>query len=380
MLFRSTIEIYVNSVRQVITGGYSGSLVYTGSNISLEYRGNLQYNGSNTIMYIANNPMILISSNITNGAMLTTTYYSSNANYDLYVSTFMSGLIGWYKFENNLNDSSGNNYHLSYYSSYWATTSPAISFDTTFKAEGSYSANFTSTRYLTNDNLNISAKSYTIAFWIRPTSDGLVIQQGSNTFTNGYIQFRVITNYMRIDVYGGTRLEIYDANLYNNWSYWTFTFNRENSKTYKIYKNGVLLGTVANGSDPTFTANTLRIGKTEFGGFDTFVGYLDDLRFYYRVLSDSDVTALYNLDSTKINLLSTPSLILRNNSTSTSLFNQYLTDANNNKSYVYRNSLLLPTSNILDNNYYLQNSNYFTLNSINSNQINYMLIDLVGNF
>jgi alpha-tubulin suppressor-like RCC1 family protein len=373
-------EIYVNSVRQIITGGYSGSIVYTSSNISLEYRGNLQYNGSNTIMYIANNPMILISSNYTNGAMLTTTYYSSNANYDIYVSTFMSGLVGWYKFENNLNDSSGNNYHLSYYSSYWATTSSAISFNTTFKAEGSYSANFTSGRYLTNDNLNISAKSYTIAFWIRPTSDGLVIQQGSNTFTNGYIQFRVISNYMRIDVYSGTRLEIYDANLYNNWSYWTFTFNRENSRTYKIYKNGVLLGTTVNGSDPTFTANTLRIGKTEFGGFDTFVGYLDDLRFYYRVLSDSDVTALYNLDSTKITQLSVLPLLLTNNSTSISSFNQNLTDANNNKSYVYRNSLLLASSNILNNNYYLQNSNYFTLNSINSNQINYMLIDLIGNF
>jgi hypothetical protein len=77
----------------------------------------------------------------------------------------------------------------------------------------------------------------------------------------------------------------------NIWIYWAVTYNSTGGETY-IYRNGILVhqGNLLNGTD--FQPNSLIVGGRSDGVISD--GKLDDLRIYNRVLTEQEITDLYN--------------------------------------------------------------------------------------
>jgi hypothetical protein len=66
------------------------------------------------------------------------------------------------------------------------------------------------------------------------------------------------------------------------------------STAVSLYVNGTLIGTNT-GTAVVQTSSSLRIGDTTHGSiYNPFAGYIDDARLYNRILSATEITALYN--------------------------------------------------------------------------------------
>jgi hypothetical protein len=83
-----------------------------------------------------------------------------------------------------------------------------------------------------------------------------------------------------------------------NWHHivWSLQFASGNGNSnWVIYIDGIQLQTSANGRYPeSLTRNTCYIGRYVNTTTGLFNGNIDDFRIYYRVLTQTDVTALYN--------------------------------------------------------------------------------------
>ena len=242
-------------------------------------------------------------------------YQNTKKSYQLSNYNISSGLIAWYKFNNNYNDSSGNN---------TLTAVGSFSFDSVNFKNNQYSiiqstlsgSQFANTIYLesTSANLNLTNKSFSISFWIKilipDTSTSFRILSFGNVGTNGnMILISWVGTYFRLGFYNDdlnipayTSAQI--ANEINNrWVHLCFTFNNI-TKFREIYVNGIKLAFGTSTNIPT-VSSIFRIGHTPSlasGVLDynaSFVGNIDDLRIYNRVLTQDEInilnTSKYNM-------------------------------------------------------------------------------------
>jgi len=207
-----------------------------------------------------------------------------------------NGLTEWYNFDGTTNDSS-------------VTANNATITGTTHYGAGKFNKAFLfdGSTYLSPGSLMIPSAATTWSFstWIYPTS-----------FPNNPILFQELGS-------GGGVLEVYDSGgsggtnksinldifngswtrltsttapiVLNQWNLVTVTYN---STTAIIYINGV-----SDGSSTLNTIPTLSGGSVSLGGGASnadFAGSIDDMRFYNRVLSQSEITNLYQ-GSTPVN-------------------------------------------------------------------------------
>jgi hypothetical protein len=248
-------------------------------------------------------------------------YQNTQKSYQLSNYNISSGLIAWYKFNNNYNDSSGNN---------TLTAAGSFSFDSiNFKnnqysvaqttLSGSQTAN---TIYLesTSANLNLTNKSFSISFWIKmsipDTSTTFRILSFGNVGTNGnmiligwfntYFRLSFYNDNLNIPPYSSPQIE---NEINNRWVHLCFTFNNI-TKFREIYVNGIKLAFGTSTNIPT-VSSIFRIGHTPSlasGVLDynaSFVGNIDDLRIYNRVLTQDEINLLniskYNMSIVRKN-------------------------------------------------------------------------------
>ena len=77
----------------------------------------------------------------------------------------------------------------------------------------------------------------------------------------------------------------------SDWVHYVFTFDGLQSK---IYKNGILLGTSSVTRNTINQNNIFRLGLSESGAANNFNGALDELKIYDTVLTQAQITQLYN--------------------------------------------------------------------------------------
>jgi alpha-tubulin suppressor-like RCC1 family protein len=387
------IELYVNGIRKPIKGLYQ-SLPYGASNMqTIEYKNNMLYKGENIGLYIGGyNPSVTQQSDIKNGLIVTNTYYSSNIV--LYNNSNFINLIGYYRFDNDFSDYSIYNNSIS---------GTNISFNTTDYKYGN--ASLYVVRYLLT-SFNPGNNSFSFCCWIKINSTNLSVE--SFLFNMGYYD-----NYMCGNItngnYGSKTLLIrfgstsgltwsaqYNNfnNYFNTWNHFTFTyFNGKGASPniISMYINGVKISADAlfGGSGPTYNynlsnaRNNFALGTTvEYqSSYPSALALYDELMLFNKVLSDAEVYNIYMNNHNYDKKNNIPKLLL-NSPTSTQLFDQYIYEANSNAAYAFKNSYYMPSSNLFSSNYSLANSSnsqYFALNSISSNDINSMLISMIGN-
>ncbi len=220
-----------------------------------------------------------------------------NAQVPSYVPT--NGLVGYWGFSGNANDSSvnGNN---------GTVTGATLTTDRFGNANSAYHFNGNgsnnSISVASPVNIPIGNQSRTFSVWIRTNSTywgRTIIEHGGSastlqelgTGTNGG------TN---INYFGGLNAGTYPNNLItsNQWVHFVAMYDSTTSTT-KIYCNGVLVTTQILTTPFNTTQGTLWIGKksplfiTNAGDDYVWQGELDDISIYNRTLSETEIQQLY---------------------------------------------------------------------------------------
>lgn len=201
-----------------------------------------------------------------------------------------SGLVAWWGFTGNANDSSGNNNNLT-------VTSATLTADRNGVANAAYSFNGTSS-YLTNNALSYSFSqtgTHSISFWIKKTgnTEGVALMSGSNTASNFIWLLQCDTSKA---VYGtnkqGQSWTWLNGPNYSitQWEHYVAVYNNQ---SMQLYKNGVSIGTMTN----TYTSTTqaslpIYIGRAISGGY--IAANLDDIGIWSRALTATEISQLYS--------------------------------------------------------------------------------------
>jgi len=226
------------------------------------------------------------ASNITSTSNLPTSYLPITSN-----------LTAWYNFEGALTDKSGNGNTL--------TPTGTMRYVVPGKVGGSaiYLANTagtTVTNYLQTPYTLAAGSAISVSVWVMFTA-----LPGSGLFSNVF-QFGTTTVESFELLYSpsvSAGLYVWDSSTTETSSRVTITVNTwyhcvamrtGNAGTLSLYVNGQLAASTTAGTLPVGTILNIGVSTMASLSARSFAGYIDDFRIYNRVLSPSEILALYN--------------------------------------------------------------------------------------
>ena len=211
------------------------------------------------------------------------------------------GLVGFWPFNGNANDESGNGNH-------GTVNGATLTADRNGIANSAYSFDGIDDSIATKFNGVLGKEARTISFWVKTDNkkESCPIVYGSNI--NGS-RINITLNYINSGITIGTSYSAinYKSNHNtsdNNWhNYCVVLHKLESPKTidFKIFEDGKML-TIENNSINKLQSVFTQIGMPLiFGGMTTSIGYgnvffqgsLDEISFFNRALSDQEVKQLY---------------------------------------------------------------------------------------
>jgi hypothetical protein len=226
-------------------------------------------------------------------------------------------LVGWWPFNGNANDESGNGNN-------GTVNGATLTTDRNGQANKAYSFNGIANHItVSNQVTSLISNSYSVSFWIL-TSDTSLQSDGHEVIADRDIttfDFKFRMNY-------GIQQQPFQQNTYlqtcsnsnstcfgvntllpsiSVWEHYVMTYN--NSNIFKAYKNGVLLDSVVNVS---FSAGNrqINIGRSvnpnNPNGNAYYNGLVDDIGIWNRALTQQEITALYNASNCANNTSITP--------------------------------------------------------------------------
>ena len=201
----------------------------------------------------------------------------------------VDGLVAWYKFDGNANDSSGNGNNGTIHG-------VTLTTDRNGKPDSAYS--FDGDDWISvAHSASLSSSALTISVWLNPSDwygvnrEWLpIVCKADYTYTEGSYRFQ-IQNCGTVIQYGlfGTVTATGGIEL-GKWQQVVATLDENR---LSIYLNGKLVGVDENPGSIGMLSDTLEIGRDKVGGMEYFCGLMDDLRIYNRALSAAEVKSLY---------------------------------------------------------------------------------------
>jgi hypothetical protein len=265
----------------------NGILTYSASNTYIRNTGtNLRIgagkNETSSTYYLENKSLLRdfrmynIELSATDVAML----FNKNYGYTI-LNADATNLVAWYKFDDDVNDSSGNNNNLT------ALSGTVQLVNTQYKIGKS--------AYFTSDTLKLNTftfhnKPFAVAFWSYYTEPGSIITQPFSFSTNNNLHINIQTNYSyRFGFYANDL----DTSVYDDRNQWVhLIFQIDEAKNREIWRNGVRIA-----NDTSYTFLNTQSADVWIGNWETinnyYGGYLDDFRIYDKALSASEVSTLY---------------------------------------------------------------------------------------
>jgi sugar lactone lactonase YvrE len=131
----------------------------------------------------------------------------------------------------------------------------------------------------------------TISLWVKTntmnSTYNMVFSYGQGSNSNA---FGASYNATVCELFGyANNLSVASANSNNTWYHFVYTYDGTNAR---IYKNGVLLTTVAKAWNTLNSSNIFKLG-IGVGNEFLFNGAIDDLKIYNYALGQADITSLY---------------------------------------------------------------------------------------
>ena len=201
------------------------------------------------------------------------------------------GLVGWWRFDGNLTDSSGsgNNGTVGAGSAAYA----AGKYGRALSANGSLRIAITDTT-----DLKLVDSSYTISAWIKPSSYGgggfgRILDKGVSPFSSGYVlNLNSGINGFGMSHRSGGEVTISNSIDLDVWQHIVASFD---GTAITLYKNAVPLKSenVSSISSNSGSLDIANRGDNARG----FQGKIDNVMIYNRALSPSEIKTLYALGS-----------------------------------------------------------------------------------
>jgi hypothetical protein len=214
-----------------------------------------------------------------------------------YVPT--NGLVGWWPFNGNANDESGNGNN-------GTVNGATLSSDRFSNPSSSYFFSGISTNITVNNTFfNNGWTGYSISFWFNPNSnqyngciintiphDGIGIGYSNyGTDKKIYHSKNSNTNVHAWDILNADPLN-YASFEFNNWYHVVVI---KSSNTYLYYVNGILDKSINSAITPLNEMCKLVFGNMDPSvGFQPVIGSLDDFGIWNRALTQQEITNLYN--------------------------------------------------------------------------------------
>ena len=232
-----------------------------------------------------------------------------------YVPT--NGLVGWWPFNGNANDLSGNGNNGTIISGPSGTctysddrngiplSSLLFNGNPTWNATGSY------VEVLNNTSLNFN-NAYTVNVWVNFSNNiitGELINKGPDN--NGYFISRINNLQMSFGTFNGGII----SSVLNPNTWFMFTMVRDMSGNGVLYINGNPVSSGIIGTPPNNNYD-LWFGLHQYGNNGSmypFQGYMDDIGIWNRALTTQEVAALYNGCQLSVNTQPTDQTINVNN-------------------------------------------------------------------
>ncbi len=249
------------------------------------------------------------------------TFYGNEVSFNTTVdlSTLKNGLIGYYPFNGNANDVSGNNVNGIVYG-------PALGKNRFNISNSAY--DFLNGGYIkTSQVIANVTNSFTISVWAKTNDlapirvqgvlnnpDGPPIVEASHGFTNWDNQSAgvgIIFGTNQIHIIEHTTMYVYYSVVYSgNFSGWNHIVLVYNNHLPKLYLNGTLVATgvvspmalirPSNGSEAYADYQECGFGKSfapgAFNSTRQFHGMIDDYGIWNRVLTDNEINMLFKND------------------------------------------------------------------------------------
>jgi hypothetical protein len=221
-----------------------------------------------------------------------------------YISS--TGLVGYWPFNGNANDESGNNNN-------GTINGATLTTDRFGNANSAYSFNGVSDfiNIVNSSSLNPTT-SITICGWIKSRSTNSFdrIINKSHNIAQNYATYQLITRNASLNATPGFTLRFGTGNSQttSDYSYsgdnignvyfdtWQFIVGTWDGTTMKFYQNGILISTISRTGLLNYTNGDLQFGKGTGGtGLPQFYkGEIDDIGIWNRALTQAEITAMYN--------------------------------------------------------------------------------------
>jgi microcystin-dependent protein len=221
-----------------------------------------------------------------------------------YVPT--NGLVGWWGFNGNAQDGSGNGNHLTNYGAQLTTDRFGIN-------NSCYSFNGNS-NYLSRD-VFMGLINCTVSIWAYTTNYPLFHPNGPPEcvfFYNGggggggfglraaHSKLLVIT--------GGINGDVTNSNFLPALNNWYNLVLVKSSNNYSLYSNGQLLSSGSAGMNPYAGLFVIGAGQASNNQFQAYYsGKLDDIGIWNRALTQQEITNLYIAQSCQVSITTQPS-------------------------------------------------------------------------
>ena len=284
---------------------------------------NTQIASLNTQLLISNSNIVSINAQInvinTNIANFTTSINLLNQDYNQLLAqlnyilsqlnspafTLLNGLLAYFPFTGNANDSSGNGNN-------GIVNGATLTSDRFGNSNSAYS--FNGYNYIITPGINLSSSNQmSISVWINnsnpsgPTNQNIYRQEiwgGPNTYDNLDFLLEIQNNGNRIayglatgvqnttinpGAYTELRAVINPSNFNSIWHLIIATYDGSNKK---LFIDGILVGTEAKTGNVVYSSSKSGIAVAPANLVEFFNGKVDDLRIYNRALTQSEITYL----------------------------------------------------------------------------------------
>jgi len=238
-----------------------------------------------------------------------------------------NGLVAWYPFNGNANDESGNNLNgvvdgATLIGDRFGNTNHAYSFDAS-----------SNNNILISDNSLFNTNEGTWALWMKTStvSGGTgfgIMEKGTNLTSNIAITEYQNRSHAKISWVSGQGNSIGSTPIIND-NLWHHVLITWDGSTFSNYVDGIFQQSCQYPGISLNNGQPILIGRVGENYYQTYNGLLDDIGIWNRVLTQQEITDLYNLVSCSNNLTITP----QNNNLNTgntASFSATTSDANPN--------------------------------------------------
>jgi hypothetical protein len=209
-------------------------------------------------------------------------------------TTLLTDLYAVYKAESNANDSLG---------AYNGTAQGGLTYSTG-KSGNAFTFNGVNSYIQLPNNSMRFTNSFSVSFWLKTTSNqvtarGLFSDYYYGSQSWGYFVDINTSNYIRVYWYNNIDNVFTSSSpiALNQWNNIIVVWDKLTTN-WKLYVNGTLSNqlTSVNADNITYAVGSDRtnIGTYNSSGTDCLNGSMDEIYVYNKVLSSTDVTALYN--------------------------------------------------------------------------------------